>query len=195
MSILARPREFDREDVLERAMQVFWSKGYAATSISNLTDAMELSKSSLYDTFGSKHRLFLEAMDYYRENVTVQVKSVADLQKPAIQVISAVLTRAVDRILHPDGRRGCFLNNCAVEVGPTDPQAAARCRAGLAVMEETFLKLVFRAQKEGAISGERDPQSLARYLTSTINGIMVIGKANPDRTVLEDIVTVAVGNL
>ncbi|MEK9754967.1 MAG: helix-turn-helix domain-containing protein, partial [Rhodospirillaceae bacterium] len=74
---MARPREFNREQVLERAMQVFWSKGYAATSMRDLTEAMGLSKSSLYDTFGSKHDLFLESIDFYRDNVTVQVRSVA----------------------------------------------------------------------------------------------------------------------
>ena len=192
---MARPREFERQEVLEKAMQVFWSKGYEATSLSDLTSAMGLSKSSLYDTFGSKHALFLESIDYYRDNVTVQVKSVADLQMPAIQVIMAVIGRAVDRMLQPNGRRGCFLNNCAVEVGPTDPEAAARCRAGMAMMEETFLRLVLRAQKEGSISPLKEARSLARYLTSTVNGIMVIGKANPDREVLDDIARVAVSNL
>lgn len=192
---MARPREFNREQVLERAMQVFWSKGYAATSMRDLTGAMGLSKSSLYDTFGSKHDLFLESIDFYRDNVTVQVRSVAELEKPAVQVIAAVLGRAVDRILEPNGRRGCFLNNCAVEVGPVDEAAAARCRAGLAMMEETFLRLVRRAQSEGGIAPGKDARSLARYLTSTINGIMVIGKANPDREVLDDIVRVVAGNL
>jgi TetR/AcrR family transcriptional repressor of nem operon len=190
-----RPREFDRIDVLERAMQVFWSKGYAATSMRDLTDAMALSKSSLYDTFGSKHDLFLEAMDHYRETVTSQVRSVAALQKPAVQVIAAVLHRAVDRILEPNGRRGCFLNNCAVEVAPWDPEAAERCRAGMTVMEETFLKLVQRAQAEGDISDERDAKALARFLNGTVNGIMVVGKANPDRDVLDDIVAAAVRDL
>lgn len=192
---MARPREFDREQVLERAMQVFWSKGYGATSMHDLTAAMGLSKSSLYDTFGSKHDLFLETIEYYHHNVSSQVRSVAELEMPAHQVILAVLNRAVDRILEPNGRRGCFLNNCAVEVGPSDEAAAQRCRAGLATMEETFLKLVKRAQREGSIAPQRDARSLARYLTSTINGIMVIGKANPDRTVLEDIARVAVSNL
>jgi TetR/AcrR family transcriptional repressor of nem operon len=192
---MARPREFNRDEVLERAMQVFWSKGYAATSMRDLTEAMGLSKSSLYDTFGSKHDLFLESIDFYRDNVTIQVRSVAELEKPAMQVIAAVLGRAVDRILEPNGRRGCFLNNCAVEIGPIDDKAAERLRAGFGVMEETFLRLVRRAQLEGAISPTRDALSLARYLTSTVNGIMVIGKANPDRAVLDDIVRVAMASL
>ena len=192
---MARPREFNRDEVLERAMQVFWSKGYTATSMRDLTEAMGLSKSSLYDTFGSKHDLFLESIDFYRDNVTVQVRSVAELERPAMQVIAAVLGRAVDRILEPNGRRGCFLNNCAVEIGPVDDKAAERLRAGFGVMEETFLRLVRRAQLEGAISPTRDALSLARYLTSTVNGIMVIGKAHPDRTVLDDIVRVAMASL
>jgi TetR/AcrR family transcriptional repressor of nem operon len=192
---MARPREFNRDEVLERAMQVFWSKGYAATSMRDLTEAMGLSKSSLYDTFGSKHDLFLESIDFYRDNVTIQVRSVAELEKPAMQVIAAVLGRAADRILEPNGRRGCFLNNCAVEIGPIDDKAAERLRAGFGVMEETFLRLVRRAQLEGAISPTRDALSLARYLTSTVNGIMVIGKANPDRAVLDDIVRVAMASL
>ncbi|MEK9754990.1 MAG: hypothetical protein VW338_17490, partial [Rhodospirillaceae bacterium] len=80
-------------------------------------------------------------------------------------------------------------------VGPLDDQAAERLRAGFGVMEETFLRLVRRAQLEGAISRTRDALSLARYLTSTVNGIMVIGKANTDRTVLDDIVRVAIASL
>ncbi|MDD9879111.1 MAG: TetR/AcrR family transcriptional regulator [Magnetovibrio sp.] len=188
---MARPRAFDHSDVLERAMQVFWSKGYAATSLADLTAAMGLSKSSLYDSFGSKHDLFLQTIDYYRETVTKRMRGVVDLQAPAGQVITSVLRRAVDRIMEPDGRRGCYLNNSAVEVGPWDADAAARCRAGMALMEEAFHQLVERGQREGGVSTRHDPRALARFLNSTVNGVMVIGKTNPDRDVLDDIVSVA----
>jgi len=135
---MARPREFDRNLVLEKAMQVFWSQGYEATSLTDLARSMGLSKSSLYDTFGSKHDLFLESIDYYRENVSSQIRSIIGIDAPARQVIANVLGRAVDRILDPVGKRGCLLNNTAVELGPNDEEAAARCSAGLAVVEETF---------------------------------------------------------
>ncbi len=192
---MARPREFDRNSALEKAMQAFWTKGYAATSVADLTEVMGLSKSSFYGAFGDKHAVFLQAIDFYRDNVTAQVRSVVDLPAPAHQVIRSVLGRAVDRILEPDGRRGCFLNNSAVEVGPDDPEAAARCRGGLAVMEDTFHRLVVRGQTEGGISTDKDPQALARFLTGTVNGIMVIGKANPDRRTLDDIVDAAMSAL
>ncbi len=188
---MARPREFDESEVLEKAMQVFWTHGYEASSLNDLTRAMGLSKSSLYDTFGSKHDLFLAAIDYYRDNVTGRVRSAADLDAPARHVIKAILGRAVDRILAPDGRRGCFLNNTAVEVGMHDPEARARCQSGMAVMEQTMHKLVVRGQSEGDISPAKSARALARFMTSTVNGLMVIGKANPDREALFDIARTA----
>jgi len=188
---MARPREFQRDDVLDKAMQVFWTQGYEATSLNDLTRAMGLSKSSFYDSFGSKHALFLATLDFYRERVTAQVGSVADLEAPARQVLTSILRRAVDRIVETEGRRGCFLNNTAVERGPFDPEAMARCRAGMTVMEDSFYRLVARSQEEGQVSRLLDPRATARYLTAMVNGIMVVGKANPDRKMLDDIVAVA----
>ena len=188
---MARPLAFDRQVALERAMQVFWTKGYKATSVADLTAAMNLSKSSLYGTFGDKHAIFLEAIEFYRDHVTARVRSAIELPTPARQVIRSILSRAVDRILEPEGRRGCLLNNSAVEVGPDDPDAADLCLSGLSLMEDTFECLVRRAQAEGDIWAEYDPRKLARFLNGTVNGIMVIGKANPDRQTLADIVDVA----
>jgi TetR/AcrR family transcriptional repressor of nem operon len=188
---MARPREFDEQSALEQAMQVFWSQGFEATSMTDLTAAMGLSKSSLYDTFGSKHELFLATIDHYKDNVTAQVRSAAELDVPARQLIASLFGRAVDHMTDGSGQRGCFLNNCAVEVGPHDPEAAERCRAGLAVMEDSFQRLVLRSQDESGIAEAKDARALARFLTGAINGIMVIGKANPDREVLNDIAAVA----
>ena len=185
---MARPLAFDRQAALEQAMQVFWTKGYTATRVTDLTAAMNLSKSSLYGAFGDKHAVFLEAVEFYRDHVTARVRSAINLPTPARQVIRSILGRAVDRILEPDGRRGCLLNNSAVEVGPDDPAAAERCRSGLLLMEDTFERLVRRAQAEGDIAAEHDSRKLARLLNGTVNGIMVIGKANPDYQTLKDIV-------
>jgi len=192
---MARPREFDHQLVLDRAMDVFWSRGYSGTSMADLVTAMGLSKSSLYDSFGSKHELFLTAMDHYRDNVTVRIRSVVDLKAPAKQVIASVVGRAVDRILAPSGKRGCFMNNCASEMAPSDGQTAERSAAGFAVMEDTFFQLIERGQKQGNISPTKNARATARFLTGTINGIMVIGKANPNREHLNDIAETALSVL
>ncbi len=188
---MARPREFNEDEALEVAMQVFWSKGYEATSLSDLTEAMGLSKSSLYDTFGCKHDLFLAAMDRYRDSVIGKVRSAGDLDVPARQVIASMFGRAVDRMTGDSEQRGCFLNNCSVEVAPHDPEVRERCIAGLGVMEDTFHRLVVRGQQEGGITPDKEARALARYLTGCLNGIIVMGKANPDAETLGDIAGVA----
>lgn len=184
---MARPREFDTTEALRKAMQVFWSKGYEATSLTDLIEAMELSKSSFYDTYGSKHEVFLETIEHYKKTVTAQISGVASLDSPARKLIESLFDRAVSRMIDKDGQRGCYLNNCAVEVAPHDPKAAELVGGGLGLMEDALFTLVERGQSEGDISSDKDARALARFLNSSLNGLMVIGKANPDRESLADI--------
>ena len=188
---MARPREFDTTEALNEAMQVFWTKGFEATSLNDLIGAMKLSKSSFYDTFGSKHEVFLAAIEHYKKTVTAQVSAVSELDAPARKLIGSLFERAVERMTEEDGRRGCFLNNCAVEVALHDPAAAKLIGGGFAIMEDTFFALGQRGQAEGEVGADKDPRALARYLTSSLNGIMVMGKAGPGREALSDVARIA----
>lgn len=192
---MARPREFDTTEALDKAMQVFWSKGYEATSLSDLVDAMKLSKSSFYDTFGSKHEVFLAAIEHYKKTVASQIAAVAGLDSPARKLIAGLFERAVSRMTDKQGRRGCFLNNCAVEVALHDPAAAKLIGGGFGIMEDTFFALIQRGQREGDIAADKDARALARYLTSSLNGLMVFGKANPDPKALADVARIALAAL
>ena len=185
---MGRPREFDESQALEKAMQVFWSKGYEATSLGDLTEAMGLSKSSLYDTFGCKHELFLSALEHYDETVGGRVA--AELARPgsARAAIRAAFESAVDRAVSGVERRGCLIVNCAAEFGASDPAVAARVRAGMARIENAFHDVVTRGQAAGEIPPGKDPRALARYLTSSINGLRITAKAQADPMALQDIV-------
>ncbi len=193
---MARPREFSKHEALEKAMQVFWAKGYRATSLSDLIHAMGLSKSSFYDTFGSKRALFLSAIDLY--NHTIAAGSIAALITAAgggRAGIAAVFERYLADMVDAGERRGCFVNNSAIEMAPSDDQAAALVGAGLANLEEAFHSAVTEAQARGEIAPEREPRALARYLAANLNGLLVLAKARPERSALDEVVSLVLETL
>jgi TetR/AcrR family transcriptional repressor of nem operon len=193
---MARPREFDTDQALEQAMQVFWSKGYEATSLHDLLEAMGLSKSSFYETFGCKHELFLAAMDRYNRTAATRGPAAALAAAPNARAgIAAVFEGAVEGICACPERRGCFVNNCAVEMAPHDPAVAAKAAEGMALTEEAFFETVRRAQVEGDISVAHDARVLARYLTSSLSGLLVLAKAKPDKRTLRQVVRVVLSAL
>lgn len=180
-------------------MQVFWSKGYEAASLCELTEAMGLSKSSLYDAFGCKGDLFVAAIERYRE--TVQAKFLAALcarhreTGSARAAIAGVFELAIEAALRPDDRRGCFLGNCAVEISASDPAAAARVRAGMTATENAFYDAVKKAQEGGEIPAVRDARAVARSLTNSLTGLRVMAKLEPGEAALRDIARLAVSVL
>ena len=185
---MPRTREFSETEVLNQAMEVFWSNGYEATSLQDLIFAMGISKSSFYETFGSKHELFLSAIENYVETQARNFVSLIDDEpsgKAAIENIFRIFTGFVST---KDEARGCFLCNCAVEISQRDPAAAAIVAHGMEQIEEAFYRAVSRGQEAGEIPPGRDARALARYLVSSENGLMVMVKANRGREVIVDVV-------
>lgn len=193
---MVRPREFDAEEALERAMQVFWSKGYEAASLQDLTTAMGLSKSSFYGAFGCKRDVFLAAIQRYGDTVAGKgASAVIEAAGGGKAGIAAVFRRYVNDVLEHGDTRGCFLNSSAVEMGPRDEDCAGRIARGQARVEEAFFAAVEQGRQRGEISAREDARSLARYLTSSLNGLMVMAKANHSRFALEDVVRVTLSAL
>ena len=192
---MARPREFSPDEALEQAMQAFWSNGYEATSLADLTRVMGISKSSFYETFGSKHELFLAAIDRYGETVVEQIVGLLETGSWAGGAIAAVFERAIDSALAEGNRRGCLVGNAAVEVSPHDAAAAARVAACLERLETAFHHAVTRGQEAGEIPPERDARALARFLTASLQGLLVLAKAKPDRDTLNDVARIVLGTI
>lgn len=187
---MARPREFDVDAALERAMRVFWAKGYESTSLDDLCDATGLGRSSLYAAFVDKRELYLRALDHYEEEAASRVAAALARPLPIREAIASFLSRIIDDIVDGPGRRGCFIGNCAAELSRQDREAAARVRHSLARVEAVFRDALARAQARGEIAATSDVNALARFLTSGIQGLRLVGKANPDRASLDDITAV-----
>ena len=184
---MARPREFDVDMALDQAMQVFWAKGYEGTSLGDLTDAMGVSRSSFYQAFGSKHDLYLSALERYGDLSVSRLETQLDCGATTRNAIAAVFDALIDRAMAPDGRCGCLLGNTAVELARHDPRAQIRVTAALDRIERAYRDAIRRGQAKGEIAPHRDAGALARYFVSSANGLQVISKARPDREILEDI--------
>ncbi len=188
---MARPREFNTQEALGQALEVFWSKGYEAASVCELMKAMGLSKSSLYDSFGSKHELFLKVIDCYVDASTAGIKLALTGEGSGRRAIEDMFTAIIDKSTGEDGQRGCFAANCAVELSGSDPQAGRRLTAFFKQFEGVIESAVRRGQSQGNISEDKEPSALARFLASNINGIRVIAKVNPDPGALRDVARIA----
>jgi len=127
---MARPREFDIDAALDRAMNAFWARGYETTSLDELCKVTGLSRSSFYATFGSKRDLLLRSVDRYVERRTVRLAEVLMRPVPVRAAFAGLLAEFIDQIVSGAGRKGCFLGNCAAELPRNDRDAHARVRCG-----------------------------------------------------------------
>lgn len=186
---MPRTKEFEPGEALDAAMQLFWRKGYAATSIRDLLDGMGIGYGSLYNTFGDKHALFLASLDRFRELRTSWIDEV--LEDSGLSGIEEVFRRTVDGLVSFEPRRGCLLANTAVELGPHDAEVAAKISRYVRHTEAVFERAVIRAQEAGEIPADRDPRALARFLVNALHGLRVLARVGTDRAVLEDAVRVA----
>lgn len=194
--IMARQKEFDRQLVLEKAMETFWQQGYEGTSVQDLLRAMGLNRGSLYDTFGDKRSLFLEAIAHYEAKV-VQ-KAIAKLEAPNAgkAAIEAHFRGLLDRLEGSDRAQwGCLMTNVAVELCNQDAEAAQRIRESLQRFEQAFVQALTNAQHQGDISPDADVAALAGFLTCLMQGLRVVTKVNCDRATLEKIVETALAVL
>lgn len=192
---MARHKEFNREEVLDRAIEVFWAHGYEATSIQELVDSMGINRGSLYDTFGDKHRLFLEALDRYDEAFHTKILGVLGESDSPRKAIEGVFETVIRECACDSGRRGCLLTNTAVELSAQDNDTASRVQANFSRIESAFEKAIIKAKEKGEISAPHDTKALARFLTSGLQGLRVMSKAWPSRAVLRDVARVTLSTL
>src|SRR5258706_12017620 len=187
---MARPREFDPDTVLERAMQVFWAKGFESTSLDALCDATRLNRSSLYAAFGDKRALFLETIDRYGDRAVARISAALLRPLPIRELLAVFLAEMIDQIVAGPGRSGCFIGNCAAEVARHDRAAAASVRRNLERVEKVFHGAFDRAAGRGELSAGTDIDALARFFVASTQGIRLVGKKTSDRKVLGDIAQV-----
>ena len=184
---MPRPRQFDIDDALMKAMAVFWAHGYKATSMQDLVDAMGIERGSIYGAFGSKRALFLKALTHYdqvyREAWFEERASSSSPRQAVLDVFEAAVSVTVE-----DGSRdGCLLVNTALELSPHDDEIAAIVDHAFTEAEAFFRTMIERGQAAGEISTEVNAVSTARALLGLFLGLRVLSRSRPEETVLRSI--------
>ncbi len=184
---MARPREFDEATALESAIECFWHRGYEATSVRDLAEKMGLSAPSLYNAYGDKHALFVQALERYLDQSTrARIKRLEDSLPPK-QAIRHFIEEIIERSVHDRVRRGCFLINSALEVAPHDKELGALIADRLAEIEAFFYRSIKAAQARGTVPRNRVAKDLARLLLGVLLGIRVLARSRPERALLEGV--------
>ncbi|MFC9969846.1 TetR/AcrR family transcriptional regulator [Spirillospora sp. NPDC127200] len=180
---MGRPKQFDPDAAVERAMQVFWSKGYAATTPQDLVDALGIGKGSLYNAFGSKHALFERALERYRDGQAAALIELLERPVPVRERLRGTLLLLTEIDLADPERRGCMAVNTVAELGEADPSALGVVRRMFDRTEGAFQALVEEGQRSGEIDPGRDARALGSLLLNTVVGLRLLARAaeGPDR--------------
>jgi len=184
---VARTKEFDPDAALQAAQELFWQRGYEATSMSDLVDRLGIGRASIYATFGNKHELYLKALERYdRAGLPPMVRELSQ-PGPALPAVRSVVrryaTEAADEQLRVNG---CLVTNTASELAPHDAAAARHVERNWDQLEAVLHSALIRAQAQGELPADRDPLTLARMLLVLMQGLRVVGKASADPARVRD---------
>ena len=170
---MARPREFELDDVLDKALEAFWMRGYESTSMADLTEAMGLKKGSIYAAFGDKHSLFLAALTRYTDMHFRRFQEVFEQAETPRDGLESFLGGAlVDYATGGETRKGCFVVNSLVELGPHDPAVNEILRRQYARIEALFRKNIGEGQAMGQFRTDVSEEDLATAISVIMSGIM-----------------------
>jgi TetR/AcrR family transcriptional repressor of nem operon len=193
---MPRPRQFDLADVLDRSMREFWERGYRETSVDDLVEATGVRPGSLYHAFPrGKRGLFLKALERYSKLVVPEKLGALERPGAGLTELRAYFDGLVDDLTTREGRIGCLMVNSTIELAAVDSEVGEVVRNHMARLERNAERALRNAKRRGEIPRGVDPRAKATQLMATGMGLMVVGKTDPGRKVLETIVESAFADL
>ena len=181
---MGRPRQFDREQVVDRALELFSRHGFEATSIDDLVTSTGLGRQSLYNTFGDKRRLYREALRTYCQREDTRLSYVLDGDGPVLPRLRGVIEAIIETAVNDDAGQGCFAVNAGVECA--DDQASRVVEEQYGRMAERFTDALMRARARGELAAGQDPRALARLLVLVVSGVRATRRAGVEPELVRD---------
>jgi AcrR family transcriptional regulator len=189
-----RPRAYEPEVALAKALDLFRKDGFAATSLDNLSAATGMNRPSLYGAFGDKRELYIKSHARYRADARAAMADIFKTELPIKKRLARIFAVALDMYLSgDDGPRGCFTVMTAASEAVADPQIRAMVRDGFSELDKAFAACFRIAKENGELSEASDPQVLAQLASATIHTIAIRARAQVPRKELEAIVRGAIG--
>jgi len=183
---MARTKEFDPDIVLRRALELFWERGYDATSMADLVEHLGIARASIYGTYGGKHELYVKALECYLRTRDPDPVELLSQPGPVLPAVRALVEVYAQESMGDQRRRGCMVVNAAVELGPQDRQVARLVESSWDQLETALTAALTRARAQGELAAGRDPRALARFLLVVLQGMRVLGRVHPNRDRLRD---------
>jgi TetR/AcrR family transcriptional regulator, transcriptional repressor for nem operon len=192
---MARTKVFNEEAVLDKAVHLFWKKGYHGTSAQDLVDELGISRSSLYDTYGDKYQLFKNSLLQYRKKFAGAMIEMINNSEDFEKTIKDVFHYVVTESLQEKCANGCFMVNSSVELAPHNAEIAQIVNDNMQDIEDALYDLIKKGQDIGQFSKSHSARALARFIFNAISGIRVASKSGVDKKVFDDIVQVTLSAL
>ena len=182
-----RPKLFDEKVALKKAATLFWEKGYEATSTEDLIRSMGLQRGSFYNSFNSKKKLFLNAIDFHEVNSLNEFKKILKESRVPMQVIRTIFLALADCPIN-EHKKGCFAGNTIAELSGIDEDLVENARNHLKALEEIFFEQIKTSQATGEIKTKVDAKLLGRYLLNLWNGINITRRVYPNKKLLYSLI-------
>ena len=190
---MARPRNFDPEEILQKAMELFWAKGYHATSIHDLVQHLNINRASLYTHWKNKHQLYIESLYLYRRQSSAELLSLVRSQRSALEIIEDFLSQALHT--NQPHLNGCFLVNATTELATKDKQVASLISENKATITKVLSAIIEAAKEENEIKSTLSSHDLAHYLFSVYTGLCVMRQSQMELISLQTSIAFALSIL
>lgn len=186
LSFMPRLKSFDEQQILEKAMQLFWKQGFSATSIQDLVSHLGINRASLYDTYGDKEKLFLRAFEYYRQTNTKRISQFFSRHSQVKEGFQRLFELAIDESLNDQDKKGCFVVNTTTELIPGDARILKLLEENRELFEAIFLDYLQEGETKGQFKPGMDLKAVAALLFTHYNGLKVVSKVSPNRQQLQN---------
>jgi len=192
---MPRVKLFDENEVLAKAMNLFWKQGYFSTSIQDLVNYLGINRASLYDTFGGKEQLFKKAFELYR-NTNIESLTVFFENRPNIKEgFSELFENTIQQAITDKDKKGCFVVNTTTELIPSDDILLTILEKNKKTFENLFFEYLKKGKQNGQLKTNKDLKSIASLLFTLYNGLRVVSKIKPNKKELSNSINIALSLL